>query len=153
LVLSHSVKDNMQIALFGQTKKGFLIDNKKTVQFTNDSVRELDIKAASINMPINRLSGGNQQKVVIAKWLKNDPKVLLMDEPTAGIDVGAKSEIIKIIKAYAEKNNSVLVISSEISELMAMCDRIIVLYNGRIVRELMRDEIENEEVIQHAIQG
>ena len=153
LVLMHTVKDNMQLALFNRTKKGLLLDNKKIVDITQQSVQELNIKTSSIDSPINRLSGGNQQKVVIAKWLKNNPKILLLDEPTAGIDIGAKGEITQIIEDYAIAGNSVLVVSSEIPELMAMCDRIMILFDGRIVGELAQAEIENEEVIQHAIQG
>lgn len=153
LVLMHTLKENMQIALFGKTKKGALIDNQKIVELAEESIKELNIKADGVDAPISRLSGGNQQKVVIAKWLKNDPKILLLDEPTAGIDIGAKGEIIKIVEHYAEQGNSVLVVSSEISELMAMCDRIIVLFDGRVTGELSREDITGEEVIQHAIQG
>jgi len=153
LVLMHTLKDNMQLALFGKTKKGALIDNRKINKLAEDSIKELNIKTDSVDVPISRLSGGNQQKVVIAKWLKNDPKILLMDEPTAGIDIGAKGEIIKIMESYAEQGNAVLVVSSEISELMAMCDRIIVLFDGKVTGGLSRDEISGEEVIQHAIQG
>lgn len=153
LVLMHTLKDNMQLALFKKTKKGMLIDDKKINELCEQSIHELNIKTNSIDTPISMLSGGNQQKVVIAKWLKNDPKILLLDEPTAGIDIGAKGEIIKIIEGYAEKGNSVLVVSSEISELMAMCDRIIVLFDGKVTGELSREDIKSEEVIQHAIQG
>jgi ribose transport system ATP-binding protein len=153
LILSHTLKDNMQIALFGLTKKGVFIDEAKITEITKKSVQDFNIKTSGINNPINLLSGGNQQKVVIAKWLNNDPKLLLLDEPTAGIDIGAKGEIIEIIEDYAAKGNGVIIVSSEISELVAMCDRIIVLFGGKKIRELARDEIVNEEVIQHAIQG
>lgn len=153
LVLMHTVKENMQIALFDKTKKGPFLDERKTVELTEQSVRELNIKTASIDLPISRLSGGNQQKVVIAKWLKNEPNLLLLDEPTAGIDIGAKGEIIEIVESFAEKGNGVLIVSSEISELMAMCDRIIVMFDGKVVGELTQEEIGSEEVIQNAIQG
>ena len=88
----------------------------------------MDIKTDGINKIVSLLSGGNQQKIVIAKWLNIDPKVLLLDEPTAGIDIGAKGEIINIVVNYADQGNSVIVVSSEIAELVAMCDRIIVLF-------------------------
>jgi ribose transport system ATP-binding protein len=153
LILSHTLKDNMQIALFGLTKKGMFIDDAKTTEITQKSVRDFNIKTNGIDNPINMLSGGNQQKVVIAKWLNNAPKLLLLDEPTAGIDIGAKGEIIEIIEGYAAKGNGVIVVSSEISELVAMCDRVIVLFGGRKIGELTRNGILNEEVIQHAIQG
>jgi ribose transport system ATP-binding protein len=153
LILSHTLKDNILITLFGKTKRGPFINERKLSQLSEESIRDLNIKTTGISIPINRLSGGNQQKVVIAKWLKNKPKLLLLDEPTAGIDIGAKGEIIEIIEAYAAEGNGVIVVSSEISELVAMCDRIIVLYDGCKIKELGRAEIENEEVIQHAIQG
>ncbi len=153
LILEHSVKDNIQLTIFKKTQKGPFIDTSKINQCSEQSVKDLDIKTDGISKTAQLLSGGNQQKIVIAKWLNIGPKVLLLDEPTAGIDIGAKGEIIKIVVDYADKGNSVVVVSSEIAELMAMCDRIIVLFDGEIVGELSRDEIKNEEVIQHAIQG
>ncbi|MDR0720738.1 MAG: sugar ABC transporter ATP-binding protein [Treponema sp.] len=154
LVLTHSLKNNLLLALFERVKKNrLLIDGDKIRKISEESIADLNIKTNSIDTPISNLSGGNQQKVVIAKWLKNNPKLLLLDEPTAGIDIGAKGEIIKIIEDYAGRGNSVIVVSSEISELAAMCDRIVVLVNGRKTKELTRNEIKNEGVIQHAIQG
>ncbi|MDR1467933.1 MAG: sugar ABC transporter ATP-binding protein [Spirochaetaceae bacterium] len=153
LVLLHTVKINMLIALFRRVTGKVLIDDAKIKNLTRISVEELNIKTHGIDSLINSLSGGNQQKVVIAKWLKNDPKLLLLDEPTAGIDIGAKGEIIKIIEDYAQKGNSVIVVSSEIPELMAMCDKIIVMVDGRLTRVLTRNDMLSEEVIQHAIQG
>jgi ribose transport system ATP-binding protein len=152
LVLPHTVKVNMLIALFKHAKKNMFIDEAKIKALTTESIGELNIKTRSLDSVISNLSGGNQQKVVIAKWLKNNPKVMLLDEPTAGIDIGAKGEIIKIVEDYAQKGNSVIVVSSEIPELMAMCDKIMVMVDGRLTRILTRDEIKNEEVIQHAIQ-
>jgi ribose transport system ATP-binding protein len=153
LVLLHTVKINMLITLFKRVTKNFLIDDAKIKNITAESVQELNIKTHGIDSLISNLSGGNQQKVVIAKWLKNDPKLLLLDEPTAGIDIGAKGEIIKIIEDYARNGNSVIVVSSEIPELMAMCDKIIVMVDGRLTQVLTREDIKNEEVIQNAIQG
>jgi ribose transport system ATP-binding protein len=153
LVLPHTVKINMLITLFKRVTKKMLIDDVKIRALTTESIQELNIKTPGADSVISSLSGGNQQKVVIAKWLRNDPKVLLLDEPTAGIDIGAKGEIIKIVEDYAQKGNSVIVVSSEIPELMAMCDKIMVMVDGRLTRQLTRNEIKNEEVIQHAIQG
>lgn len=153
LILEHSIKDNIQLPIFKQTKKGPFIDTSKVNAYTSQNIEELDIKTDGINKIASLLSGGNQQKIVIAKWLNINPKVLLLDEPTAGIDIGAKGEIIKIVVDYADKGNSVIVVSSEIAELMAMCDRIIVLFDGKVVGELNREDIKEEEVIQHAIQG
>jgi ribose transport system ATP-binding protein len=153
LVLLHTVKINMLTTLFKRVAKNILINEAKIKNLTEESIRELNIKTRGIDSLISNLSGGNQQKVVIAKWLKNDPKILLLDEPTAGIDIGAKGEIIKIIEDYAQKGNSVIVVSSEIPELMAICNKIIVMVDGRLTRVLTRDEIKKEEVIQNAIQG
>ncbi|MDR2659644.1 MAG: sugar ABC transporter ATP-binding protein [Spirochaetaceae bacterium] len=153
LVLPHTVKINMLITLFKQVTGKILIDEAKIKELTRVSIQELNIKTQSIDSQASSLSGGNQQKIVIAKWLKNNPKLLLLDEPTAGIDIGAKGEIIKIIEDYAQEGNSVIVVSSEIPELMAMCDKIIVMVDGRLTRTLTRNDMLNEEVIQNAIQG
>lgn len=153
LVLEHTLKDNIQLPIFKQTRKGLFIDKEKINIFAEKSIEELDIKTDGINKIVSLLSGGNQQKIVVAKWLNISPKVLLLDEPTAGIDIGAKGEIINIVVNYADQGNSVIVVSSEIAELVAMCDRIIVLFNGKIVGELNRNEITDEGVVQHAIQG
>lgn len=110
------------------------------------------MKANGPSDPISSLSGGNQQKIVIAKWFKKEPKILLMDEPTAGVDIGAKTEIIRIIRSFAKEKKSVLFISSELSEVLAICDRIIVLKNGQIQKTIMRNEIHSEEELQHAVQ-
>jgi ribose transport system ATP-binding protein len=153
LVLPHTVKINMLITLFRRVTGKLLIDETKIKELTWTSIQELNIKTQSIDSPASSLSGGNQQKIVIAKWLKNYPKLLLLDEPTASIDIGAKGEIIKIIEDYAREGNSVIVVSSEIPELMAMCDKIIVMVDGRLTRILTRNGMLNEEVIQNAIQG
>lgn len=99
------------------------------------------------------LSGGNQQKIVLAKWLANDPTVLILDEPTIGVDIVAKTEIIDVIRHLADSGKAILVISSELSELLAVSDRVIVMHEGTIVKELNRKEIHSEEELQHAIQG
>jgi ribose transport system ATP-binding protein len=104
-------------------------------------------------MVVAKLSGGNQQKVVIAKWLGREPKVLMMDEPTAGVDIGTKSEILDIVRGLAEDGKGVIFISSELPELLAVSDRILVLRNGKIVKNLIRSEISSEEFLQLAIQG
>ena len=152
LVLLHSVKDNVILPSLESLRKMLLIDANKAQSITHESIDELDVKTSGINKTIRLLSGGNQQKVVIAKWLKTDPKVLLLDEPTAGVDVGAKGEIIDIIRNFADEGRGVIIVSSELAELMAVCDRIIVLKKGNITQELLHKEVHSEEVLQHAIQ-
>lgn len=153
LVLAHSVKQNTILPSIKKLRSKLFIDEKSSDELVNKRVNELNIITDSISKIVSLLSGGNQQKIVIAKWLSTNPKVLLLDEPTAGIDVGAKGEITEIIRNYADEGNSAVVISSELTEMMAVCDRILILYKGKITGELMREEIGSEEVLQHAIQG
>jgi len=152
LILDHSVKQNVALPILSKLKKGLFVSEKKSNKTVNNAVKDLNIKTDSIVKLAKLLSGGNQQKIVIAKWLQNHPNILLLDEPTAGIDVGAKGEVINIIREFANKGKSVILVSSEIAELMAVCDRIIVLREGQIAGEISREDIVTEEVIQHAIQ-
>jgi ribose transport system ATP-binding protein len=134
-------------------QKGFFIDNKKANKVANDFVKKLNIKTDDIYKTTNLLSGGNQQKIVLAKWLANDPSVLMLDEPTIGVDIGAKTEIVDVVRELADSGKAVLVISSELPELLALSDRILVMHEGRIIKEMQRREIHTEEELQHAIQG
>ncbi|MEH7336324.1 sugar ABC transporter ATP-binding protein [Neobacillus drentensis] len=152
LVLMHTVKDNMVLPVINKFRKGLAIDKKNVEKTVNSYIEELSIKTDSMNKTISLLSGGNQQKVVIAKWLETNPKVLIMDEPTAGVDIGAKGEIVNVIRNLANQGLGVILISSELAELMAICDRIIVLKDGRITGELDGDLIESEAELEHAIQ-
>lgn len=153
LVLMHSVKENICLPNFRRIIKGIIIDKKKVRKLCDESIGELNIKTSGIDTIISNLSGGNQQKVVIAKWLKTNPKLLLLDEPTAGVDVGAKGEIIDIIRKFVTKGNSVILVSSELSELIAVCDRILVFSACSIKGEHKRENIDSEEILQHAIQN
>ncbi|WP_199478572.1 sugar ABC transporter ATP-binding protein [Peribacillus saganii] len=153
LVLAHSVKENMILPILSKLKKGPFVDDRKAIELSNELVKKLNIKTDNIYKTTSLLSGGNQQKIVLAKWLANDPDVLILDEPTIGVDIGAKTEIIDIIRELADSGKSILVISSELPELLAVSDRVIVLHDGRVVKELNRKEIQAEEELQHAIQG
>lgn len=153
LVLQHSVKDNMTLPILSKVKKGLLLDNKKSNDISKRFVEKLNIKTDDIFKQVNLLSGGNQQKIVLARWLANDPTVLLLDEPTIGVDIGAKTEIIEIIRQMANSGKAILVVSSELPELLALSDRVIVMHEGRVIRELKRKEIQSEEELQYAIQG
>ncbi len=155
LVLNHSVRENLILPILKNlrgNKLRFLIKEKQADRVTEESVHKLNIVTSSINKTIRLLSGGNQQKVVIAKWLNTNPRILMLDEPTAGVDIGAKTEIIQIIRNFADQGNSVIFVSSELSEMLAICDRIITIYDGRITGELSRKDIGVEEELQHAIQ-
>jgi ABC-type sugar transport system ATPase subunit len=118
-----------------------------------ERVKSLDIKTPRIQQLVETLSGGNQQKVVVARWLCSSAKVFLFDEPTRGIDVGAKSEIYDLVRALAEQGAGVLIISSEVEELVDVCDRVYVLRQGRIVGELHRNEISKEKILASALTG
>jgi ribose transport system ATP-binding protein len=152
LVLDHTVKENLTLPILKRLQKFMFIDDKKSNDIVDQYIKQLNIKTDGGNKVIKLLSGGNQQKVVIAKWLVNSPKVLLLDEPTAGVDVGAKGEIIDIVRKFANTGNSVMLVSSELAELLAVCDRILVLHDGILTKELNRKDINSEEVLQHAIQ-
>jgi ABC-type sugar transport system ATPase subunit len=112
----------------------------------------LSLKAASLKMSVNSLSGGNQQKVVMAKWIETQPKVLLLDEPTRGVDVGAKHEIYELMNQWTTQGIAIILITSEMPELLAMSDRIIVMHRGEITAELEAAEATQEKVL-HAAMG
>ena len=111
------------------------------------------VKAPNLETSVDALSGGNQQKVVFAKWMLRDPDILILDEPTRGIDVGAKYEIYKIIFELAAEGKAILIISSELPEILGICDRVYVMSKGRITGELGKDEFDQERVMKYATMG
>lgn len=152
LVLMHSVKQNLTLPILDKMKKGVFLDKKKMKEVTEYSVNELSVKTDSIDKIINLLSGGNQQKIVISKWLRSDMKILLLDEPTAGVDIGAKKELIATVRKFTDEGNAAIFVSSELQEMLSICDRIYILKRGEIIQELKHDDIQSEEVLQNAIQ-
>jgi ribose transport system ATP-binding protein len=153
LVLDHSVRDNLLLPLLSGMRHGPLLDDREGARIADSLIAKLRIKITSASRPVRLLSGGNQQKVVIAKWLGTSPDVLIMDEPTAGVDIGTKSEIIEMIRRLADEGKGVLFISSEMPELLAISDRVLVLRHGSVDREFNRAEIPNEKSLQLAVQG
>ncbi|MDQ0851653.1 ribose transport system ATP-binding protein [Arthrobacter sp. B3I9] len=153
LVLEHSVQDNLLLPLLGQIQRGPLLDGTKGKQLSSSLIKRFAVKVAHPHRPVRLLSGGNQQKVVIAKWLGTDPDILILDEPTAGVDIGTKSEILDMIRELASAGKAVIVISSEYPELLAVSDRVLVLRDGSIIRDIPRSEIADEEYLQLAVQG
>ena len=148
LVLPMSVEKNITIAsLKSFVKKGFL-QNKKEVEIVKQEIASLGIKVSRTSMDVKSLSGGNQQKVVLAKWMIARPNILIFDEPTRGIDVGAKAEIYKIMCDYVSQGNAILMVSSEMPEAMGMSDRMIVLSNHKCSGELNRYEFSQETIAQ-----
>jgi ribose transport system ATP-binding protein len=153
LVLDHAVRDNFMLPLLDRISRLGFVNDAEGDRRTDDYVKRLSIQVRSTAQQIGTLSGGNQQKVVIAKWLGTEPKILVMDEPTAGVDIGTKGEIVAMVRDFAEAGNAVIMISSELAELLAVSDRILVMRDGRVDQEIPRGAIAREEDLHHAIQG
>jgi ribose transport system ATP-binding protein len=153
LVLDHPVTENLTLPLLDGLKSKGLLSKKKIALKSQEIIDQFDIKLAYPGIRVGSLSGGNQQKVVIGKWLGTDPEILLMDEPTAGVDIGTKSEILDLVRKIADSGKSVILISSELPELLSVSDRILVLKDGHVSKSLNREEIPSEEFLQLAIQG
>ncbi|HHY82681.1 MAG TPA: sugar ABC transporter ATP-binding protein [Clostridiales bacterium] len=150
LAIGLSVKDNAVMANLEEYSKMFFVDDKQVKKVTNEYIEKLSIKTPSITQLVKNLSGGNQQKIVVAKWLIRNSDIFIFDEPTRGIDVGAKSEIYGLIHQLAAENKSIIMVSSEIPELLRMCDRIIVMCEGRVTGELSIDEATQEKIMSYA---
>ncbi|SFK40713.1 sugar ABC transporter ATP-binding protein [Geodermatophilus ruber] len=153
LVLEHSVRENLTLPLLDRMRRGPLVDDRKGRSLARGLIERFAVKVADPDRAVRLLSGGNQQKVVIAKWLGTDPAVLVMDEPTAGVDIGTKNEILQTIRDLADEGMAVLVISSEYPELLAVSDRVVVLREGAVHRVLDRADIPDENTLQLAVQG
>ena len=145
-----TVGENITIARLSHLTRAFLVDGGAERAAIGESIQRLFIKTAGRKAAITSLSGGNQQKCIIARWLLTNPKVLLLDEPTRGIDVGAKAEIYALIRRLAEAGMAVLMTSSELPELLTVCDRILVLCEGRLTAELSRAQADEETIMNAA---
>ena len=150
VLLEMSVSDNIIIPSIRKISKGTIVQRKKKSLLVNDYIKSLKIKTPSVEQKAKNLSGGNQQKLVIAKWLAVDPEVLIFDEPTRGIDIGARFEIYSLMAELAEKGKTILMISSDMEELLGMSDRILVLHEGRLMGELSKEEASQQKVLQLA---
>ncbi|WP_303968702.1 sugar ABC transporter ATP-binding protein [Sporosarcina ureae] len=151
LLVDMDVKTNMAMATIRDFTKGrFIVSQRKMEKIANGYVKELKIKTPSVHQKIRFLSGGNQQKVVIAKWLLRNCDILIFDEPTRGIDVGAKGEIYKLIDELAESGMAIIMISSELPEVLRMSHRVIVMSEGRITGELSSAEATQEKIMEYA---
>lgn len=151
LVLGLDVETNAVISTFGKfTNKLGFVNTAKTGEATASTVEQLGIKTPSISQEVKNLSGGNQQKVVIAKWLIKDCDILIFDEPTRGIDIGAKAEIYKLLNDLVSQGKSIIMISSEMPELISMSNRVIVMCEGRITASLEGEDINQEKIMEYA---
>lgn len=154
LNLVGSIKKNISLAYLNKVLIGNIFINfKKEKDIAGKLMEQLDIKANSYDTVVNNLSGGNQQKVILAKWLMGEPDVFIMDEPTRGIDVGAKAEIYKIMDNLANKGKSIIMISSEMPELLGMSDRVIVMHEGKITGRFSRQECDQEILMSCSVGG
>jgi ribose transport system ATP-binding protein len=151
LVLSLSIIANATLADLRRLCLGGWRSNTREREATRKITSTMNLQASSLDMPVNELSGGNQQKVVIAKWLQTKPRVLLLDEPTRGIDVGAKREIYHLMNEWTAKGMAIILITSEMPELLAMSDRIMVMHRGKITAHLTREEATAEIILEAAM--
>jgi ribose transport system ATP-binding protein len=142
-----SVRENMVLALMPQLARRGLIDEARSRSIADRFIQRLGVRCRSPEQPIRELSGGNQQKVLLARWLCMNPKLLILDEPTRGIDVGAKAEILSLVRDLAQKGLGVLMISSELEEVVEAASRIFVLRDGATVAELDGERVTEEEVM------
>lgn len=152
LFLRMSVMKNSSIVMMNKVSKHGVINSAQEYETTRSYVEKLNIKTPNMEKEVMELSGGNQQKVVVAKWLSNEPQILIVDEPTRGIDVGAKKEIHNLISNLAKSGVAIIMISSEMPEILGMCDRIYVMHEGRIKSELSRGEATQEKIIEVILQ-
>lgn len=154
LVLMNSVGFNMTLSeLEHLMQNKVIVSEKKRKDLIGKYIKNLNIKTASPNSEVSSLSGGNQQKVVIAKWLATQPKLLILDEPTRGVDVGAKSEIYSIINELANEGLAIILVSSELPEIINMCDSVCVMRNGRLTAQLDQSELSQENIMHYATGG
>ncbi|MBI2255630.1 MAG: sugar ABC transporter ATP-binding protein [Proteobacteria bacterium] len=150
LMLPMSVKDNLTLPALDSLAKAGIIDRQREKDEVDRMVKLLAIKAANLDIPVGALSGGNQQKVVIAKWLMIGPKIILLNDPTRGIDVGTKQEIYQLLRKLADEGATILFYSTDYDELIGCCDRVLVMYDGSIVRELKGAEITEHALVSSA---
>lgn len=152
-ILNDSVTHNISITVLNQFFHGGKINTRNENTFAESYVRSLAIKTPDVEQKVEHLSGGNQQKVVLSKWFATNPRILILDEPTRGIDVGAKAEIYRLIRTMTAKGMGVIMISSELPELMALSDRVMVMCRGRLVSSMSREDATSERVMLAAAGG
>jgi ribose transport system ATP-binding protein len=153
LVMEHSVKQNILATNLSSLSHMNFLSFSKINHVVQNAITNFEVRPAEADREVRLLSGGNQQKVVIAKWMATNPKIVLMDEPTVGVDIGTKVEIMKLVRSIAAEGKSVILISSELPELLGVCDRILVIRKGKIAEELDRKDVRDEDHLQMIVQG
>lgn len=150
LILKMSIEKNISLASLKRISKGLVIHNRTEKKIAGDYAKALKLKAASLEFEADTLSGGNQQKIVLAKWMATEPEIIILDEPTRGVDVGAKYEIYLLMHEMVRAGKTLIMISSEMEELINMSDRIVVLSEGRQTGELKKEEFDQEKILKYA---
>ena len=153
LMLEDSIMKNISIANLGRISKNGVLMKKTEDDLVKEAIEELHIKCFGPSHECNKLSGGNQQKVVFAKWIDTDPKVLILDEPTRGVDIGAKKDIYNIINKLAATGVAIIMVSSELPEVLGMSDRIMVVREGKITGILPKEKANQENIMTLATGG
>jgi ribose transport system ATP-binding protein len=153
LLLDFSIQDNIMLTNFDKTCRMGITQPARENQFVQKFIDQLAIRTTDAHLPVKSLSGGNQQKVVLAKWLGTEPDILILDEPTRGVDIGAKKEIYTIINQLAEAGVAILMISSELPEVIGMADRVLVMHEGRITGEVHKNNMTQENIMHYATGG
>ena len=153
LLLAKSVRQNIVMAALSKIRTKYLLNFKKEQEYSKKYIEDMNISTPSENKQVMFLSGGNQQKVVVAKWLMSDSEVIILDEPTRGIDVGAKHEIYELINQLAEAGKAIIVVSSDMEEILGISDRILVMYEGEITGEVKREEFSQHIISEYQIGG
>jgi ribose transport system ATP-binding protein len=151
LMLPMSVKDNLSFAALDRLARFGILDQPKELALVDEMIRLLQIKAPDIGAPANALSGGNQQKVIIAKWLMNEPHIILLNDPTRGIDVGTKQEMYQLMRRLADAGSALIFYSTDYDELIGLCDRVAVMYDGRFLRMLEGADINEKTLLSSAL--
>ena len=146
-----SVRENASIAILERIRRLRFVNRRRETELVTALVDKLQVKTPSLTQEVGKLSGGNQQKVVLARWLAHEPRLLILDEPTRGIDVGAKAEIYQLVRQLAADGIGVIFISSELSEVLSISDRIVVMQGGRITGEMPASEATEEAVLRLAM--
>ena len=151
LMLPMSVRDNLSFASLDRLTRFGIVDRTAERRSVDEMMRLLQIMAPDASVPANALSGGNQQKVVIAKWLMNRPRIILLNDPTRGIDVGTKQELYQLMRRLADQGAAIVFYSTDYDELVGLCDRVAVMYDGRIARLLVGAEITGKALVTSAL--
>lgn len=152
LILNQTIRSNISISILNKLQHwGLIVNRKKERQLAEDYITRLAIKTPSANTSPGNLSGGNQQKIVLAKWLATEPTILLLDEPTRGIDINAKSEIYKLMRSLADAGMGIIMVSSELPEILAVSDRVIVMCEGELTASIPIKEASESKILKHAI--